>query len=244
MSRAAQTIGILGGMGPRATVQFEQLLVSKFMGNDQSIPRIVCINDGAIPDRSDYILGVGPDPVPRMQQSLTQLEVIGADIVCIPCNTACVPRIFNRLRPASAKLLHLPTVVADEMRQSGAKRIAILATPGTISSGVYQQVCAQNGVDCFVPDGLLQRCISECIALVKQGRMTAAKRVAAQVQALLAAQDVDSVLLACTELPLVLNELTPPHCTAIDTLDVLAAACKKAIIANQRSVYEPRPVYA
>src|SRR6266542_21450 len=106
------TIGILGGMGPRATVQFEQLLLDRLPGTDQQLPTIISVNDGAIPDRSAYLLGKGLDPVFRLQHNLEMLEQMDARIVAIPCNTACAPRIFNRLRTAvNTKLVNLPAEV-------------------------------------------------------------------------------------------------------------------------------------
>ena len=219
------TIGILGGMGPRATVQFEHMLLERLTGGDQELPTIVAINDGSIPDRSAFLVGSGSDPLPRMQRNLTMLELLDADIICIPCNTACAPAIFNRLNPASSSIINLPEEVGRALQSSNAKRAFVLGTQGTIALGTYQNVCASVDVSYVTPTARVQRLVTQIIAAVKQNDMSRARDIASHVVVAIAESGCDTVILGCTELPLVKAQLVPPSCAAIDTLAVLADAC-------------------
>lgn len=222
-------VGILGGMGPRATVQFEQLLLDRLEGSDQELPVIVTINDGTIPDRSSFVTGVGRDPLPRMQRNLDRLEQLGAEIICIPCNTACTPQIFDRLHARQAKILNLPQEVGQVLVRHDARKVCILATAGTVASGVYQDVCGQAGVVAWVPPPHLQKLVDSCILLVKQNRLVEARQCASHVEAAIIAGDIDTVLLGCTELPLIKASLAPSRTQVVDTLEVLAMACSNMV---------------
>lgn len=218
-------IGILGGMGPRATVQFEQLLLDRLPGTDQQLPTIMTINDGSIPDRSNFIVGDGDDPLPQMQRNLTLLEGLGASIVCIPCNTACVPDIFDRLQPVRSRILNLPQQVSKAMARQGLRRVMLLATAGTVRSQTYQTVCREYGITCAVPDAQAQQQVTDVITAVKCGDLDRAASLAAHVAAAVVKHDAEAVILGCTELPLVREALTPDGWLAVDTLAVLAERC-------------------
>ena len=82
------TIGILGGMGPMATAYFMKQIMEKTNAErDQDFPNIVLSSYAEIPDRSAYLLGNGPSPVPAMVRQLSFLAE-QADIIAMPCNTA------------------------------------------------------------------------------------------------------------------------------------------------------------
>ncbi|MCA9325178.1 aspartate/glutamate racemase family protein [Candidatus Saccharibacteria bacterium] len=235
-------IGILGGMGPRATVQFEQLLLDRFPGSDQSIPTIVSINDGAIPDRSAFLLGRGSDPVPRMQRNLAMLEQAGADIVCLPCNTASVPTIANRLQTFSSHFISLPAEVEKVVLAGQPRRVCVLATRGTIQSKMYQQICQQLGIDVVVPDRVMQQLVTRCINLVKAGDVVAARNYARQIAMYVQSQSCDAAILGCTELPLIAETIVPQGCQAFDTLAILADACAELVAEGVN--HETRSIHA
>jgi len=241
-----RTIGILGGMGPRATVQFEQLLLQYLSGTDQQLPAILTVNDGSIPDRSRYLLGRGSDPVPQMQRNLDILQQAGARLIALPCNTACAPAIFNRLRPApDVQLVNLPEEVGKALRTEGYTSVYILATEGTIRAGIYQNVCSQARVSYAAPDIATQRLVNKVITAVKAGNMPMARMYAVQVAAAVRRAGSQAVLLGCTELPLVSAFLAPRQATAIDTLAVLARAVSRYTTKQSKGEqYDPRPVYA
>ena len=221
----SQVIGILGGMGPRATVAFEQLLVAQFGGTDQDVPTIITINDGSIPDRSRFILGSGPDPVPQLQRNLQLLEQMGAQIICLPCNTASTATIGGRLRTRSARLLNLPELTGHQMVAAGTRQVYLLGTAGTIQAGTYQRICRTRGIGYQLPSPDVQRSVDALIQAVKRHELTRARLTAQALERIIRRSGCDGVLLGCTELPLVGRELVPVGCQAFDTLAILATAC-------------------
>ena len=218
-------IGILGGMGPRATVAFERLLIAQINGADQDIPTIITINDGGIPDRSQFISGYGPDPVPQLQRNLDMLEQMGATVICLPCNTAAAPIIRDRLRTFSSRLLDLPQLTGDELVTAGVSRIFILGTAGTIEAETYQKVCRERGIKYLLPDFRCQKLTDKLINAIKCQDMPAANFLAQKIMRRVRLSSCESVLLGCTELSLVKDQLVPPNCLAIDTIAILADAC-------------------
>ncbi len=81
-----KTIGILGGMGPLATADLFQKIVSlTAASSDSEHIRVYIDSNTSIPDRTAAILSGGPDPLPAMRDSLRKLEACGADCVIMPC---------------------------------------------------------------------------------------------------------------------------------------------------------------
>ena len=85
-----KTLGVLGGVGPLATVYFAKLLVEMTKADcDQSHISSVILNHASIPDRTEYILDNSkPNPLPVMIEDAKKLEKMGVDFIVIPCNTA------------------------------------------------------------------------------------------------------------------------------------------------------------
>ncbi len=84
-----KSIGILGGMGPLATADLFQKIISlTAAASDNEHIRVYIDSNSSIPDRTEAILSGGPDPLPAMRDSLRKLEACGADCVVMPCNTA------------------------------------------------------------------------------------------------------------------------------------------------------------
>ncbi len=82
-------VGILGGMGPAATVDlFDRIVRATPAQTDQEHLHILIDNNPAIPDRTEAILQQGPDPLPGLRAGIQGLENQGADVIAIPCNTA------------------------------------------------------------------------------------------------------------------------------------------------------------
>ena len=218
-------LGIIGGMGPRATVAFEQRLLDAINGNDQAIPAMITINDGSIPDRSAYLCGDGDDPVPLIQHAIDTLEKCGATLLCMPCNTACAEPIFSRLQTTSAPLINLPQVVVQATSKQNIQSMYLLATSGTVMSRTYQAACAVSGMQCTAPGMQLQPVVDTLIATIKRGQLSHARVIAERLCAILRATEHHTLLLGCTELPLVNEVFTRNGFTTIDTINVLAQTC-------------------
>ncbi len=218
-------IGILGGMGPRATVAFEGMLLYKLPGTDQELPTIFTVNDGSIPDRTKFLLGEGADPVPHLLKNLGLLEQVGVNVVCIPCNTCFAPTIIDRIQSeTSLPIISLPTEVGNEIKRLKLQSVFLLATEGTLRSNVYQNICSEIDVECIEPDDAVRGMTTEVIDAVKNNNMAHASTVALEIMRAIQESKTEGVILGCTELPLVTSSLVPEGCMPIDTLDILAQA--------------------
>ena len=219
-------IGILGGMGPRATVAFEQLLLDRLPGSDQDLPTIFTINDGSIPDRSKYLLDAGPDPLPRMIRNAQVLENAGSTFICVPCNTACAPEIFDRLRcSVNIPVLSLIEEVGHYVCSTTNGPCYVLATEGTIRVRSFQNMLEQNNIRAITPPRAIQATIDALIRAIKQNDTLTINILSVCVKTAIQKSGCQTVILGCTELPLIKNLLVPTDIVAVDTLEVLAAAC-------------------
>jgi aspartate racemase len=223
-------LGVLGGMGPMATVDFLAKLVRATpAGRDQDhIPTLVC-SAVDIPDRADAILGTGPDPLPAMRAALARLEAGGATRIAIPCNTA---HHWHAALQAGTGLpiLHIVDAVAETLARTGIEtggRIGLLATDGTLRAGLYRERLAWRGIACRAPGPEGQAAVTAAIRLVKAHRVAEARPLLeAQVRALSEA-GCDRVVMACTEIPIALAG-SDPSGLLVDATEALARACVAA----------------
>jgi aspartate racemase len=224
-------LGVLGGMGPMATVDFLAKLVRATpAGRDQDhIPTLVC-SAADIPDRASAILGQGPDPLPAMRAALARLEAAGATRIAIPCNTA---HHWHAALQAGTVLpiLHIVDAVADEFARSGLSGgpVGLLASAGTLRVGLYPERLARRGFTCLSPDPDGQDAVVAAIDRVKAGQVAeAAVILEAQARALVAA-GCRRVVMACTEIPVALSEPDDDLAAVmVDATASLARACVAA----------------
>ena len=218
-------IGILGGMGPAATIDLMQKILAATPATcDQEHAPCVVWNVPQIPDRPGAIFSGTPSPFPEMLRGALQLQACGATAIAMPCNTAhfWADALQAELR---IPLLHIADAVVAMLR-SRAKpaRIALLATAATIHAGFYQSRFTKHGVGTVVPDAAQLEQIYAAIKLVKGGKIGAARDLFLPVASTLRDAGADALLLACTELPL----LTPGwafEAQCIDPTQALAMAC-------------------
>ena len=202
-----RTIGILGGMGPLATADFyRKIILATPARCDQEHLRVVIEADPSVPDRSAFLQGVGPDPLPALTRGARRLVAAGVDFIAIPCNTAHV--FLPVLREAVAlPFLDMVTETAARVRRDhpAARRIGILATASTISTGLYHAALREQGLEPVQPDAAGQALVGAAIAAIKGGDTgpeTTARLLTAGQGVI--AQGAEVLLAACTELPIVL----------------------------------------
>src|SRR4051812_30907499 len=132
----AVMLGVLGGMGPMATVDFMGEVVQNTPAtcDQEHIPMVVC-SAANIPDRTASIFGEGADPFPAMRDTLRRLEAAGATCVAIPCNTA---HHWDAALQAgtSVRILHIVDAVADALDDQSMQggSVGVLATSGTVKA--------------------------------------------------------------------------------------------------------------
>ena len=205
-----KTIGILGGMGPLATADlFRKITMLTKAGCDNDHVRVYIDSNSAIPDRTAAILSGGKDPVPEMSSALRHLEACGADCIIMPCNTAhyFLPQLQAKTETPFLSML-AATAKTCAAKFPG-KTAAILATKGTLATGIYGRALEDEQVQFLVPEAAEQDVLMHLIYdVVKASRPLAPEEET--WRALLdglRARGADYFILGCTELPIVADSL-------------------------------------
>lgn len=231
-------LGILGGMGPMATVDFMGKIIRNTPAScDQDHIQMVVCSATNVPDRTAAILGQGSDPLPAMLDALHRLELSGASCIAIPCNTA--HHWHGALQAeTSVPIIHIVDAVADALaRQRLNPTIGVLATDGTVRAGIYQERLAERGYACVAPDAKAQAEIMRAIRLVKAGHTNEAAGILGREAETLAARGCSHIAMACTEIPLALATLDNDLGAALlDPTDLLAQACVRSCLAEPQDV--------
>jgi aspartate racemase len=218
-----QLIGVLGGMGPLATVDFMQKVIQATPATrDQDHVPMLVYAVPQIPDRVGAVTAGTDEPLPAMVQGLRVLERGGAQLIVIPCNTAHA--WFDKLAAAvDVDLLHIGDAV-NQRAGASAETMALMATTGTIHAGFYQRYLATGRRRILLPTAAIQDQINRAIAAVKVGDLLAARCSASAAADALFAAGSHRILLACTELPLALAG-SPIEARCLDATVCLAEAC-------------------
>ena len=211
-SSASHTIGILGGMGPAATVDlFDRIVRATPAQRDQDHIPILIVNDPSIPDRTAAILHGGEDPTPRLAAGIEKLAAMGADFVAIPCNTAhfYLPALSTN---APIPLLDMigETVAAVRREHPAMERVGVLATSGTLAVGLYQNALRAAGLTPVEPTPAEVERMMDAIygpRGVKTAGVTAeARNGLRSVGQALIDRGAQALILGCTEIPLALHD--------------------------------------
>jgi aspartate racemase len=202
-------IGIVGGVGPAATIDFMSKLIGATEAErDQDHVKLMVEQNPQIPDRTSNLLEGGADPTLALYSTCKKLESGGADVVAIPCNTAhaYVDRIQRYL---SIPIVNILTETVDYIRKCHPeiRKVGVLATSGTIASGLYQEALRSENLVPVLPQSGVQAKIMDAIygeMGVKAGHTDGLcrKQMADAISAL-ADIGVGGVILGCTELPLI-----------------------------------------
>ena len=158
---AKKIIGIIGGMGPLATVDlFEKITLHTKAQQDQDHLRVLIDSNTNIPDRTAALLHGGEDPVPQLIASATSLEKMGAQVLVIPCNTA--HNFYDAVAGAvEVPVLHMIRLTAQALQRQGITTAGLLATDGTVQTGIYQRTFAGTGIKILTPDPEGQKAIMD-----------------------------------------------------------------------------------
>jgi aspartate racemase len=225
MTAAPKTIGIIGGLGPAATLDlFAKILAATPAERDQDHLRVLIDNNPRIPDRNAAIGGEGPSPGAALAETAHGLERAGADFIIIACNTAHA--YGAEIRAAIAiPLLSMIEATADAaaMLAPRPERVGVLAADGCIRARLYQDALTERTIEPLVLNADRQVRFMDLVYRVKGGE--AGEAVAGEMRAH-AAQllnaGAEAVIAGCTEVPLFLDAdaLSVP---LISSTDILAA---------------------
>ena len=215
-------LGILGGLGPMSGVYFCEMLISHTKASgDQDHLNFLLSSRADTPDRTDFILGRSDrDPTPVMIREAQKLIDAGADVIAIPCNTAHYFYKSIALN-SSVPVLNIIEETAAYCRFRGLKKVGVLSTRGTSSSGSYKNIFDSYGIEYDTCNEAEHEIISDVIYNnIKKGSLPKKSDLMSVANAL-QARGCQAIVLGCTELSLLKKEfsLKDPF---IDSLEVLA----------------------
>ncbi|HEY5337467.1 MAG TPA: amino acid racemase [Rhizomicrobium sp.] len=223
---AEKVVGVIGGMGPEATVDFLRRLVAGVPARDDADHLHVLVdNNPKIPSRiAALIEGGGEDPLPTLIAMARGLEKQGADFLTIPCNTA------HYYLSAIAKAVSIPVLdmVALAIARLTAlsprpRAVGMLASPAVQKVGLYAARLKDAGFDALFPDVAGEEKMLGVIRAVKANAVTPQHR--ADYAAVAKSLQADAYLIACTEL----SVLGPPEGVTLPSIDALDALVDETI---------------
>ena len=224
-----KTIGIIGGMGPLATVDLFRKLIENTPAQKDSEHLRICIdNNTNIPDRTAAILNGGCDPVPEMVRSAILLEAMGADVLVMPCNTAHY--FYDRIVP----MTHVPFInmleeTAREVVNQKISVVGLLATDGTIQTGVYDRVLNSYGIRVLHPSEKKQQHVMDLIYNgVKASNYNINLTGFYETLDELEQNGAETLILGCTELPVAFSAFSINRKHIDPTLVLAKCAIKMA----------------
>ena len=219
-----KSFGIVGGLGPMATAYLLELIVDMTDAKtDQEHLDVIVFNRPSVPDRTAYILDPAkPSPVPPMVDMARKLEALGVCAIGTPCVTA------HSFHDALQSSVHVPFInmvqeTAAYLKNAGCRKAGIMATTGTVHTGLFQKALSAAGVPYALPDDAMQAHVMSLIYdCVKAGKPADMDKFRA-VSAALRSAGCDAIILGCTELSIIKrdNDIGSGY---LDALEVLARA--------------------
>lgn len=203
-------LGILGGMGPLATIDFlQKLLAVTPAALDQDHVPVVVVSIPQVPDRNAAFCGDGESPLPAMIESGQRLIDAGASLIVMPCNTAHL--WYEPLHDAlGTPMIHLVDAAMDDARSlvGAGGRIGLLATDATIASGLYvnRQATGHAAIQWLLPTAAeMIELVMPGIRAIKSSELALGEQLIGRAAAALVKRGAKALVLGCTEIPLVLN---------------------------------------
>jgi len=217
---AHRVVGIIGGMGPEATVDLMRRVIAKTpVRDDQDHIHLIVESNPKIPSRIAHLIdGTGPDPTPELMRIAANLQRAGADALAIPCNTAHAYADAIR-RAVSIPLLEMVSLTVEEIASAGHARVGLLASTAVHNTALYETAFSAHGIAALRPPR--QEEVMALIKAVKRGDTGAQAQAALGHIALEMADRADVLLIGCSELSVIAAGIAVPF---VDSLDVLAQA--------------------
>lgn len=224
-----KTIGIIGGMGPLATADlFRKIVLNTKATTDQEHIKILIDNNTDIPDRTEAIINNGKNPVPQLTKSAVALWAMGAQVLVMPCNTAHYFRSEVQ-KTVDIPILSMIEITSKSLLKKGIKTAGLLATEGTINSGIYQDVFMKMDIEIIAPDEDEQTVITDLIYNgVKAGKKDYDITIVKDVMQNMINRGAETLVLGCTELPVAVDMYRLDFNVCDPTLELARGAIKAA----------------
>lgn len=233
----SRIVGILGGMGPAATVDFyEKLIKATPATRDQDHLRVAMWADPTVPDRTQALCAGGEDPTPWLERGVRHLVGCGAEILVAPCNTihTYMPAVMDGYDIEFISIVDA-SVEATKQSADGGK-IGLLATGALIESGLYKDALRTEGLEPVLPSESSQDALMQVIYRVKSGdtgRMVRGRALGILEE--LRTGGATTVVAACTEMSVLITHLD----AGIRIIDPSRALAAKTV---ERALRSPAPI--
>ena len=225
MAESDRLAGVLGGMGPDATVDFMAKVIALTPASrDQDHVRMLIDHNPRVPDRQAAILADGENPAPVLAEMAVRLEAGGADFLVIPCNTAHVFQ-DDILAVTRIPLISIIDASIEALTEAApqTEAVGILATSGCLQAGIYQRALEAAGKSSILPTASELDDLMTQIKSIKTGQTGAHVATAmGELAKAISGRGAQAIIAACTEIPLVLDgaALDVPLISSTDVLAV------------------------
>lgn len=216
-------LGVIGGMGPLATkIFYEKTIKNTVASKDQEHIDMIILNHATMPERTEAILeGKESHFLDAIKRDFELLEMSGVNNIAIPCNTSHY--FYKQMQEITTiNIINMIACTAKHIysQYGEGSKVAILATDGTVSTGIYQTECLSHRLVPYSPKEIIQEKIMKMIYKVKAGADYKAEELESMIIDLVKKKHCTCVLLGCTELSSVkLKKEVKKYC--VDPLEIL-----------------------
>lgn len=240
-------VGMIGGLGPAATVDlYDKIVKATPAGFDQEHFKLVVEQNPQIPDRTKALLEDGLDPTTAMYSCAKRLQDDECDCIIIPCNTAhaFVPYMERHL---DVPFINMQQAAMDEIYAKFGEnaRIGLMATTGTVRTGIYEEKAKAMGMPIFTPDEEHQARVMAAIYGPKGAKAgytdgICREDLVSAAEYLVEKHQCNCLILGCTELPLILDETDDFECAGakVSLIDPTSALARKVVRMAEESFKE------
>jgi aspartate racemase len=228
--------GVIGGMGPQATIEFMQRIAARTGGGlEQDQLRLLVDQNPKIPNRHQAIISGNDTVSPVLLAMGRGLQAAGADFLVVPCNTAhaFVGLLTQELDIPLLSIIDCVKRLIEE--DYGRVSIGLMAADGCLISEVYQKALNDTAKEVITLSGDSQAEFMTLVYRVKAGEISA--DLAQSVKTLfdeLVDLGAEVLIAGCTEIPLMMSGSSYPL-PCVDTLDVLVEATVQRAYAGVKS---------
>lgn len=220
-------IGIIGGMGPEATINLYRKIIELFQVKygakyDSDYPEI-CLVNLPIPDIVEKIENTSKVNS-MMEDTCKRLYSMGTEFIAIPCNTINI--LYEKYS------LSIPGIVSNIIEEvgiylskKGISKIGLLATKTTYNFKLYQKYFKKYNIKIMIPsDDEIEEINKIILKLLNGDKNICDKNYLLKISRKLIKNGAEGIVLGCTDLPLILNQ-SDANFPIIDTIEVLAEKC-------------------
>jgi len=222
-----RTIGILGGMGPEATILLQRKLVEAVQARDDNdhIPLLVDMNP-QVPSRIAHLIeGTGIDPGPTLAAMARRLQAAGAVALAMPCNTAHY-YAGAIIEAVDIPLLNMVELAADHAAKAlgPGGLVGMLASPAVRYTGLFEKAFSKRGLSVIWP-ARDDRMLTAIRAIKVEGPSDKARETLFDASRALLAAGTGLQFVACSEFSIIADSVDP-EAEVVDTIDLLVRAIK------------------